>query len=245
MKTIIVEDDIICRNTIKELCNSRNLNFIADASTFVDAVQQIKKHKPDLVILNTRLPDNSGFSLYEFFDTPLSFSVIFISRDSGLALKAIQNQAVDFLLKPLDASALMSAIDKALGRYKIIEGKEKQEQRKKFFYQNPIGKIGLPTNDGMSYEYFENILRCEAQGSYTLVFLLDKSKVLITRTLKRFEETLQNKGFIRIHKSHLINLSHVRKYHKSKPQIVEMADGTQLEVSALRRIYLEKELNIQ
>jgi len=109
-----------------------------------------------------------------------------------------------------------------------------------------IQKIALATIDGYTFVRLEHIIRCEAQGNYTSVYLHDGKAVLITKTLKHYDDLLVSKGFFRIHKSHLINLHSVRRFLKGKKGMVEMMDGTQLEVSTRKReSLLEKLSNIK
>lgn len=247
MKGIIIDDEAKSRSMLKGMCFSYcpGLEIIGTASSVAEGVKLIKAKEPHVVFLDIRMPVNDGFTLFEHFSEPVPFSVIFTTAYEQYALQAIRHFAVDYLLKPIAIDRLIEAVDRVLHKQEMIDRGIRYRKLQSFLKENPIGKIGLPTNEGLTFFHHSEILRCEAQGGYTELFAVNGSKVMVTRTLKYFEEQLQEDGFIRIHKSHLINLAHIRKFLKMKPNMIELRDGTRLEVSPLRKLALLDSLNAE
>jgi len=117
----------------------------------------------------------------------------------------------------------------------LDESKERLDILQDVLDRQEVSKIALTTTDGFTFVNFEEIIRCEAQGNYTEVFMDDGNSFLITKTLKHYEENLSEKGFFRVHKKHLINLRFVRRFIKGKQGMVEMQDGKMIEVSFRKR----------
>jgi two-component system LytT family response regulator len=101
--------------------------------------------------------------------------------------------------------------------------------------ESGLKKIAIPTVDGFDFILIENIIRCEAQGAYTRIHVTDSKKILVSRPLKDFENLLPEDIFFRIHNSHLINLNYIKKYNRGRGGLVELDDGSVLEVAARRK----------
>ena len=138
-------------------------------------------------------------------------------------------------LKPVDIDELNKAIDK--------HRKSKTDQKSDNF-QNLIDneqlegnqkKLGIPDANGIMFVKVQNIIRCESDGNYTKIFLNTGKKLLASKTLGEFESMLEGDGFFRIHRSHLINLTHLKKYTKGEHSFVELSDGTKADVSRRKK----------
>jgi two-component system LytT family response regulator len=182
------------------------------------------------------MPFGNAFDLLDKL-MPVNFQVIFVTAFDNYALKAFRYYALDYLLKPVDIEELKSAVKKAVERLK-----EKNMSRKLDVFlqtirtgKNTTSKIGLPTNDGLLFVNVEEIVRCEASGSYTIIYLQDKQKIVVSKTLKEYEDLLPEENFCRIHHSHIVNLSFVKKYIKGRGGYIEMGDGTAIEVATRKR----------
>lgn len=237
MKCIIVDDETKSRILLKKLCEEygKDLSVAGMAASVTEAIEVINAQKPQLVFLDIRLPKQSGFALLEHYGDQLPFSVIFTSAYDNYAFQAFKYTAVDYLQKPIEVDELVRSIEKVRKIYLKDHSSEADECTRLNNQSDRISKVALTTIDGYTFVKFENIVRCEAQGNYTSVFLTDGNPLLITKTLKHYEELLLPKGFFRVHKSHLINLHCVRKFIKGKKSMVEMIDGMQIEVSFRRR----------
>lgn len=245
MKGLIVDDEARSRRLLKALCEEfcPTLQIIEMAESVEDAKIKIDLHKPDLVFLDIQMPILSGFSLLEHYENDCPFEVILTTAHDRYALQAIKFFAIDYLLKPIDINDLIEAVNKAAKLIKGVETSAKIPLIKKAIETKAFNKIALTTNEGFIFVNYNDIIRCEAQGNYTMFFLKNSDSYLITKTLKHYENLLFKKQFFRIHKSHLINLNYVRKFFKGKQGTVETIDGKIFEVSTRKREALLEHLN--
>ncbi len=237
MKAIIVDDEAKSRRMLKALCEEYcdSVEIIGMAQSVQEALELLKEKTPDILFLDIQMPIESGFSLLEYYDDDIPFEVIFTTAYDQYALPAFKFSAIDYLLKPIDIDALISAVEKVYN----IQGKPSRAKRlallKIALSSRQINKIALNTTNGFIFVNFDDIVRCEAQDNYTTVHLLNGTSVLITKTLKHYEDILRDKNFFRAHKSHLINLKYVRKFIKGKQGLIETTDGLTIEVSNRKR----------
>ena len=188
------------------------------------------------MFLDVQLQDKTGFDLLQQFNE-INFEVIFTTAHEKYAVQAFKFSAVDYLLKPEDADDLKQAINKL--QQKI----SKEEVSKKFdvlFYnlkniQSTSKRITVPTIKGFEFLQVHDIVRCQSDINYTIIFLKDKQKITVAKTLKEFEELLIDHNFFRVHNSHLINLSYIKSYNKGKGGTVTLADNSEVEVSTRRK----------
>ena len=167
----------------------------------------------------------------------IDFEIIFTTGFEKFALQAIKFSALDYLLKPIDADELDMAL------LKLVNEKSRKLTVDKIalLLQNTqkndgiFKKIIVPTMAGFEFIEIANIIRCESDNNYTTIYIKEKKKILVSKTLKDFEDLLFNYSFFRIHNSHLINLSYIKSYNKGKGGSVILTDGTEVEVSSRRR----------
>lgn len=244
MRGLIVDDELRGQRTLKSLCEEfcNELEIVGIADSVEDAKNQIASLQPDVVFLDIEMPSQNGFALLEpYTEVDCPFEVIFTTAYDEYAVKAFKYEAMDYLLKPIEIEELQTAVSK------IKDKLEKDTLAaeillKKTQDQNRPNKIALTTLDGYTFVDFDQIIRCEAEGNYTKVYLKDHSNLLITKTLKHYEGILSEHNFFRVHKSHLLNLKFVRKFIKGKQCMVETKDGEKIEVSARKREALLKKL---
>lgn len=246
MKCLLIDDESSSRKVLRRLCQEYcpDLEIVGEADSVNEGIKKIDTLKPDLVFLDIHMPVKSGFALLEHYQDNIDFSVIFTTAYNEYAIEAFRYTVVDYLQKPIDIDELQVAVAKSLKNQRIEADQIRTLQEALF--AEKIQKIALTTAEGYTFVRFEDIIRCEAQGNYTNVYLNNGDTVLITKTLKHYDELLLSKGFFRVHKSHLINLNFVRKFLKGKKSMVEMTDGIQIEVSSRKREeLLEKLSNIK
>jgi two-component system, LytTR family, response regulator len=235
MNAVIIDDE---KNALEvlELQLSRfcpGVNVVAAANGGIKGIEAIKKYKPELVFLDIEMPHKNGFDvLNETKD--LNYKVVFTTAYDQFAIKAFKFSAIDYLLKPIDITELQQAVEKAK------QGSSGLEEKMKLFlqqYQPASNKelIALPAGDAMQFFKAHDIIRCESDSNYTYIFLTGGKKILLSKTLKEIEESLQGLSFFRIHQSHLINMNHVSKFSKSEGSYVIMSDGSNLNISRNRK----------
>ncbi len=234
MKTLIVDDENKGRQTLKQLLLLLNapVTIVAEATNVQEAVKEIQEKQPELVFLDIQLTDGTGFDVLEQI-TFKNFHLIFITAHEEFALKAFRYSAIDYITKPIDPDILDSAIKKVQNLHQQFSLEKKLE----VLLQNKqkVNKLALPSTNGIQLAKIQDIIRCEASNNYTLFYLTDGKKIMVTKTLKDYEEMLMNDGFFRVHQSHLINLDFVSGYLKQDGGYVQMTDGSQIEISRRKK----------
>lgn len=238
LKTIVVDDEqdavnFIC-SIISEYCSS--LEVVGTAGDVSRAVQVINEKKPDLVFLDVEMPNGSGFDLLVQFPEK-EFDVIFITAFNHYAIKAIKFSAVDYILKPVNINEFIDAVSRVVK--KRSEKSSQSNENLRVLMENlrtsPPSRLAIPTADGMEYLNPKDIIRIEADRSYSWFFLAGNRKTLVSRHLKEFQELLGDRNFFRSHNSHLINLKYVKKYIRKEGGYIEMTDGSVIPVSRNRK----------
>ncbi|MCA6361417.1 MAG: response regulator transcription factor [Bacteroidetes bacterium] len=243
---VIVEDETKSREVLETLVktNCPDVQVVATADAVASGVELIRKVNPKLVFLDIEMADGSGFDLLEQLPQA-GFDVIFTTASDQHALRAIKYSAIDYLLKPIDGDELKAAVDKIV---KKQSGNDNLENLK-FLLQNfrmpseQYTKITLPTGNAYEIVNVKDIIRCEADGSYTSFFLESKKKLLVSASLKHYEDLLPENDFIRVHHHHLININHVVRYLKTDGGYAVMTDGSQIEISRRKKDAFLQRLN--
>lgn len=236
LKAIIVDDEERARNTLstllQEFCPSVSVE--ATCKNVPEAVEKIKEIQPDLVFLDIEMPEYNGFELFDFIEN-VNFETIFVTAYDHYAIKAFEVSAIDYLLKPVEIDLLQKAVQKA--EKKIVQPgiKEQVSILKTAYKGEDVKKIALPLMDGLTFVDLSDIILLAADGAYTNVILKNKSKILVSKRLKFFEDLLENRPvFFRAHRSNLINVNYIRKYLKGK-NTIEMDNGTEVALSRDRK----------
>ena len=247
IKALLIDD---------EVNNLENLKFILEndfegivvsgkVTSAGEARVWLELNSVDVVFLDINMPNENGF---QFLSTlrSINFKVIFVTAYHEYAIQAIRISALDYIVKPINIEELKTAIDKLK---KIIDdplGNQQQEQliehllgsiSKKIVPQ----KIALPQMGGIAFIEVSDIVSLQADSNYTIIHMTNMQKMVITKTLKEFESLLDSTYFFRIHKSYIVNLSHIKEYSSSDGGLVKMVDGNQWSISR-RQIdqFLEK-----
>ena len=238
LKAIIIDDESDARDalqmSLERYCP--DVEVISSCENPEEGIEQIKKHKPDLVFLDVQMPHMTGFDvLNELVEYDLK--IIFVTAHDKYAIKAIRFSALDYLLKPVEAEELQQAVRRAMQKQNETENKFKV----KSFVDNihsqneRLGKLSIPTLEGLLFIDIHEIIFCKADDNYTEIILKSKEKIVVSKTLKDVEEMLEGYSFFRIHQSHLINLKFIQRYVKGDGGYVVMKDGTSLDVSRRKK----------
>lgn len=224
MNCVIIEDDKNTATVIKTIVkdNFKNINVQGTASSIKKAVQLITEKLPDFIFLDVNLDDGEGFEILTSFPTP-EFKIIFITSYSKYALEAFKFSALDFILKPFSPSEIVTAINK------VITEKNNNDYLKKIttLYHNHISnnkKIILSNSDDIHITTIDDIVYATSDNSYTTIITKDNNRILVSKSLKSFEEKLTAHLFFRIHQRFLINLKYIKRYHKKSDEIVLQND---------------------
>ena len=238
IKTIIVEDELHSMYVLTDFIGqlAPDLSVAGSASHIDNAVELIESHAPDLVFMDVRIGDGTGFDVLKKL-TSRNFELIFITAYDNYALDAFRFSAIDYLLKPIGMNEFEEAVQRA--RKHLAEKNQmrnldvllhnlvqKSEQHK---------KINIATVSGYDFVELCNVVWCKSDNTYTTFFLLDKTRITSSRNLGYYEDLLIRNNFCRIHHGVIINLNLITKYVKGKGGYVTMADGAELEVSQRRK----------
>lgn len=203
------------------------VKLIGEASSSRAAIELLGQLPPQLVFLDVEMPDMDAFELLAQLK-PVNFELVLVTAYDKYALKAFAHNALHYLLKPIDIDDLRLAVQKASAR--IMEKNLAQR-----IEVNQLKKIALPTLGGLAFYAIDDIVCCSARNTYTLFEFVSDKDLLVTGTLKEFEDMLPASIFCRVHNSHLINMNHVRQYIKGKGGQVKMVNGKLIEVSLRKR----------
>jgi len=237
LATLIVDDEPdavnFIRSIIAEYCPK--LQVVGTAGSSGEGAEAIRRMNPDLLFLDVEMPNGSGFDLLSQFPEK-SFDVIFITAFNHYAIQAIKFSAVDYILKPINITEFIQAVDKVFEkRNDATDRNGRYNTLLENIRRSPPTRLAIPASDGLEFLSTEEIIRIEADRSYCWFFLTGGRKVLVSKNLKEFQELLNNRNFFRPHNSHLINLEHVKKYIRHEGNSAVMDDGSQIPISRNNR----------
>lgn len=238
IKAIIVEDERASRETLTNYLGKYcpEVSLQAAVGSVKEGIAAINEHQPELVFLDVEMPYGNAFDLLEEIKE-INFDTIFVTAFSHYAMKALNFSASYYLLKPVDIDELIAAVQKVIINRKeavfpnhtqiLVENMQKQQKQSH--------KVVMPLIDGFEVVQVGEIVRCKAEDNFTNFYLKDGTKRLICRTLKFYDELLSDFDFIRVHKSHLVNFHHIKKYHKGKGGELTLSDGSVVSVATSRK----------
>ena len=235
---VIIDDEAPARDALNSMLQHfcPNVKVIGQAHNVESGYNLILSQKPEVVFLDIQMPDGTGFDLLNKFST-INFKFIIVTAYQEFALQAFRFSAIDFLLKPIDPNELIMAVEK------LNETIREEEINQKFqtLIENiqpeakAPQKIILKTFESVLVVNREEIIRCESHNNYTMFYFANKPKVLVSTTLKEFDDMLSPSGFFRTHQSHLVNLNYVQNYRRFPESVVVLMDGTTIPVSVRKR----------
>lgn len=237
IRTVIVEDLAAEQEHLRKLLSAEGdrLHVEAVATDIPEAKELLEKTRPDLVFMDVMLPSGNCFDLLDSLRS-IPFHIIFTTSHEAYAVKAFRLSAIDYLLKPVDPSELKAALQKFYERRDAAHADQLRNLLANIHLPSTQHKrVALPTLKGFQFVSVHDIIRCEADDTYTIFHTTDKGKTTVCRTLRDCEALLQDFGFARIHNSHLINMEHVAEYRKGDGGEVRMRDGSVVEVSRRRK----------
>lgn len=241
IRALVIDNETEIRDSILDLVTvfCPDISELSWASNVSTGIEKIRIFKPDLVFLDVELGDGTGMSLLSHFEE-ITFDVIFITAHNKYAVDAFRLSAIDFLLKPINPEELVRAVQKVI---------EKKEQSIVFSqlkilnenYKSAISaerKIVLKDLDSIFFVKTKDIIRCESEGAYTTFHLLNKEKIIISKTIKEYDELLAPFGFLRTHQSHLVNSLYIKRFDKNDGGVLVLEDNNSVPVSQRKKDYI-------
>lgn len=238
LKAILIDDELKSRSNLRQLLLEYcpNVAIVAEAGSALEAFKLIRELNPDLLFLDIEMGEVSGFDLLKLLTGQQNFEVIFVTAFDKYGIQAVKACAIDYLLKPINILELSNAVEKATIQ---INPKKENERLKELVANIDRGddeqKIAIPLSDKIEFLAINKIIRLEAEGNYTHIYLDNKKQFLVCKTLKEYQELLENHNFIRTHQSHLINFRKISAYVKTDGGYIAMEDGSQVPISRQKR----------
>jgi len=236
LSAIIIEDEKLAREVLASLLEqffSDKVNILGEASNVKYGISLIQKYQPQLVFLDIELRGINGFDLFNHFEEPRSFEVVFTTAHKEHAISAIRRGAFDYILKPIalnDLSDMFLRLEGFLSAKNKMENAVFNETKQDQSNLNINTKFSVPISNGFNLENKENILYCEGMVNYTKIYLASGKDIVLAKTLKSMTLLLGNR-FCRIHKSYLVNIDYIIKYSRSDGFKITLINNTVLEVS--------------
>ena len=235
LRTVIIENDVDCRVMLESmLAEFDDIEVVGNSTTVKEAKNLVEAERPELLFLDVELDDGTGFNLLETLSPVLHFDVIFTTAHQSYALEAIKMSALDYLLKPVDAEELETAVLKALSK------PERGGHISKLMANLNAGNlqdkcVGLPEAEGIRFVKLSEIIACKGEGSYTTFCIDNEPELTVSTNLKKFDELLSKSGFFRIHQSYLINMNHIKKVTNKDGGFVELTNGNEIPIARRRK----------
>jgi len=234
MRAVLIDDEISNLENLQTLLEKHcpQVTVIATAQNVGDAVDVIEKYLPDLVFLDIQMGEQTGFDVLKLLPAR-NFEVIFVTAYDQYGIQAVKFAALDYLLKPIDLDELMNAVNKA--GYKLATQIHTSQldfllqQLKK--PETNVSKIALQMQSEIRYVTLSEIIRCEADNTYTHFFLSSNEKILVSKSLKEYADLLRPSGFLRTHQSHLVNPKYVKSWLKEDGGVLLLMSGEKIPIS--------------
>jgi len=239
LRTILVDDEPRGLNSLEKLLqiNCPDVNVVATCSTVDAAIEKIRQLQPDVVFLDIAMPIKNGFDLLKELKD-ISFEVIFVTAHNQFMIEAFHFSAIDYLLKPVDEDLLIDAIRRARTRITEKAGDKNIDTFLHNVQQTSTPRamrLCIPSLKGFQVVELNDILYAESSNNYTYFYFTDKKNICTAKSLFEYEELLADAGFVRIHKSYLVNLQHVKEYLRGEGGSVVLSDGNIIEVSRRKK----------
>lgn len=239
IKALLIDDQEVnislLRNLLKKFFSA--IEIAGSSTDPLEAVSLAQTLAPDLLFLDIQMPGLNGLEVLQEIKKSVDTEVIFITAFSEYALAAYENQAAGYLTKPVNAEQFVLTVKKAL---EYIEARKKTGWETSEEPLRNNGKIALSTQKGLIFVDPEAIYYGESGGNYTTFFLKEEKQVVVSKQIGYFEQLLLKKQFVRIHDRYLINLKHLRAYHRGNGGTVILENDKELPVSVRRKENLLK-----
>jgi two-component system LytT family response regulator len=236
---LIVDDLKIHRDYLNNILSSKDFGFINiyEADNVDTAINILVENKIDLIFLDVEMPEKNGFELIKLLSSKgINAEVIFVTAYDRYAIQAIRNNALDFIIKPIDLKELENALNryfekKITNQNNIVSHEKYKGLLNSLTDSFQSNRIGLPSLHGFIFIDEKDIVQCEADNTYTTFHLIHNRKIIISKTLKECEEILNKLQFFRIHHSHLVNLNLIKEYVRGEGGHVTLINDQIIPVS--------------
>lgn len=238
IRTLIIDDEENNRQRLQSLIfeNFPTIQVVGEADGVKTGLKAINEHQPELILLDIRMMDGDAFDLLQKIKS-IFFKIIFITAHEEYALKAFKFSALDYLLKPVTIEDLRTAFQRAENQL-LAELKLQISTLNNNLQSTKNKTLALRTSDKIFFIETKDIIRCKSDRNYTFFYVNKQRKFIVSQPLKEYEAILQEHGFFRIHKSHMINLSYIESFDKADGGSIILKDKTELPVARRKKAEL-------
>lgn len=235
---VIVEDEKKARNFLKNLVEEecKEVEVAGEAENVSEAIEVINAHKPDIIFLDIQLGNERSFDILKSINYD-EYKILFVTAYQQYAIDAFRFSAVDYLLKPIDPDLLIESVKRLIQKLDeeslktnldaLVHNLSEDDRRSK--------KLVLNTMDMVHLVELNEIIWCKSEGNYTRFCLKDQPELMISKTLKEYDTQLSSYGFMRVHKSYLVNLDHLKAFSKKEGGFLIMSDDTKIPVAVRKK----------
>jgi two-component system LytT family response regulator len=236
IRIIIVEDEQSCSESLKRILNQNapDAMVVAETDSVTKAIELIQGLRPDLIFLDIHLTDGLGFEVLTNTNYR-EFKVVFLTAHDNYAITAFRYNAIDYLLKPVDAVQVLEALERVRHQPMVSSAFEERFRTLLTNNQSDRKKIALPSFEGITMLNINEIVHCSSDGSYTTFYTIKGKKIVVSKPIREYDELLSPHNFFRVHQSHLVNLSYVEQFLKEDGGTLIMTDSSRIEVSRRRK----------
>ncbi len=243
IKTILIDDEPLACDLVQEYLSAYpQIEIVARCHDGFEGMKAINEHKPDLVFLDIQMPKITGFEMLELLEEPPA--VIFATAFDEFAIKAFESNAVDYLLKPFSKDRFDKAVQKFLENNEPAHGNVQKVVEEASMAKNQ-NRVVIKDGSKIRIIPIKEIVRLEADDDYVKIFT-EQGNFMKKKTLTHFENTLSGDSFVRVHRSHLINITHITRIdpYEKNSHVALLKDGSKIPVSRNGFQVLKSVLNL-
>ena len=244
MKALIVDDEPkaqkLLTDYINEYCTA--LELIEPVSNIKEALSSIQKNQPELVFLDIDMPSQNGFALFDYF-SQIPFRVIFVTASRQHAIEAFKVSAIDYILKPINISELVKAVEKAVALHKPALHQQIQTLTNALSNNHNITRIAVSLNATIEFIQLKDLIYLKADGSYTEFYLLSDKKMVSSKPIGDYDLLQKHPHFFKTHRSFIVNMAQIERYTKDSGGYIVMKNGHIANLSRYKKDEFFKAMN--
>lgn len=247
IKAVLIDDEpqSLKSLVIKLSAAADDVEVIASICEPQQALATLPSLQPDVVFLDIEMPGLNGFQLLDQL-SEIPFEIVFVTAYHEYVLNALRISALDYLLKPVDKDELNQTLLRLRKNLSVKQGPSQMKEQLRLlsesFHQRPT-RLALTTSYGLQFVKLCNIVRVEAMSNYTAFHLNNKQKIIVSKTLKEFEQVLAVHSFMRVNRSSIVNIEYVSELRKSDGGSIILQDGTEVDIAPNRKQELLERLH--
>lgn len=234
IRAIVVDDENASIYLLSSLISKHcpEIKIIKTANSVSSAIEQINLLKPDLVFLDINLQDGTGFDVLEQTNKN-SYETVFVTAYEQYAVEAIAYSVLNYLLKPIVVEKLVECVSRYLRKNRDHDMKNIDGVFD--FIKGDSNRLILPDTYGFKVVNINDVIRCEADGCYTHLYMKNKSEITVSKPMSNFNDILPHDSFCRVHSKHIVNLNFMKQYVKGRTGKIILENGDEVVVAERKK----------